>query len=81
MKVSFNVNVVFVMGKTNEKTLRRSERLLNRQHSLPTFEEDSSNESDEDAIFELNELSDDVGVIESGSSDDSVDGSEDDESV
>lgn len=70
------------MGKTKEKTIRRSERLLNRHHSLPMFEEESSNEADEDAIFELNELTNDVCVGESSSSsDESDDGSENEESL
>lgn len=66
------------MGKP--KFLRRSERILNRRHSLPTFEEDSSNEADEDAIFELNELSDVDDIVEPSACDESDGESESDES-
>lgn len=70
------------MGKPKEKiSLRRSERILNRRHSLPKFEEESTDEADEDAIFELNELSNEGDVIDPSAYDESDDGNESEESV
>lgn len=64
------------MGKTNGIVPRRSERLLNRHYSLPMFEEKSSNEADEDAIHELNELTNEEYISQCSSSDESIGSSE-----
>lgn len=69
------------MGKSKPITLRRSERLLSRYHSLPAFEEESANECDEDADLDLNELANAESDVDLNSCEESDGGSEFDESI
>ncbi|XP_037034384.1 piggyBac transposable element-derived protein 4-like [Bradysia coprophila] len=69
------------MGKPKNILVRRSERIFNRRHSLPVFEEESSDEADEGAVLELNGLTDEGDVIDSITYDESDGGSGSEEYV